>query len=129
MEKSVVRLDYKRTFLVGFGFFGISILWTLYNAYVPIFLQVNINSLPMVVDIAASDADLGTYTGLYYIASQLAAVAGPTINGYIVEWGGGNYNLIFLVTPAFFLLAILCMMGGDTGRGEMRRQLLTISGT
>jgi len=124
-----VRLDYKRTFLVGFGFFGISILWTLYNAYVPIFLQVNINSLPMVVDIAASDADLGTYTGLYYIASQLAAVAGPTINGYIVEWGGGNYNLIFLVTPAFFLLAILCMMGGDTGRGEMRRQLLTISGT
>lgn len=124
-----MRLDYKRTFLVGFGFFGISILWTLYNAYVPIFLQVNINSLPMVVDIAASDADLGTYTGLYYIASQLAAVAGPTINGYIVEWGGGNYNLIFLVTPAFFLLAILCMMGGDTGRGEMRRQLLTISGT
>jgi hypothetical protein len=35
----------------------------------------------MVVDTAASDADLGTYTGLYHIASQLAAVAGPTING------------------------------------------------
>ena len=49
----------------------------------------------MVVDTSASDADLGTYTGLYYIASQLAAVAGPTINGYIVEWGGGDYNLIF----------------------------------
>ena len=72
----------------------------------------------MVVDISASDADLGTYTGLYYIASQLAAVAGPTINGYIVEWGGGDYNLIFLVTPAFFLLAILCMLG--VTKGEAR---------
>ncbi|MCJ7738710.1 MAG: MFS transporter, partial [Anaerolineae bacterium] len=33
-----MKLDYKTTFLVGFGFFGICILWTLYNAYVPIFL-------------------------------------------------------------------------------------------
>jgi MFS family permease len=79
---------------------------------------VNINSLPMVVDTAASDADLGTYTGLYYIASQLAAVAGPIINGHIVEWGGGDYNLIFVVTPAFFLLAILCMLGVTQGEAK-----------
>jgi maltose/moltooligosaccharide transporter len=79
----------------------------------------HINSLRMVVDTSASDADLGTYTGLYYIASQLAAVAGPTINGYIVECGGGDYNLIFLATPAFFLLAILCMLG--VTRGEARQ--------
>jgi maltose/moltooligosaccharide transporter len=72
----------------------------------------------MVFDISASDADLGVYTGLYYIASQLAAVAGPTINGYIVEWGGGDYNLIFVVTPAFFLLAILCMLGVTKGEAK-----------
>jgi maltose/moltooligosaccharide transporter len=77
----------------------------------------NINSLPMVVDTAASDADLGTHTGLYYIASQLAAVVGPTINSYIVEWGGG-YNLISVVTPAFFLLAILCMLGVTKGEAK-----------
>ena len=34
-----MKLDYKKTFLIGFGFFGISVLWTLYNAYVPIYLQ------------------------------------------------------------------------------------------
>ena len=79
---------------------------------------VNINSLPTVVDISASDADLGVYTGLYYIASQLAAVAGPTINGYIVEWGGGEHDLIFLVTPAFFALAILCMLGVKKGEAK-----------
>ena len=72
----------------------------------------------MVVDTAASDADLGTYTGLYYIASQLAAFVGPTVNGYIVQWGGNDYNLIFLVTPAFFLLAILCMLNVTQGEAK-----------
>jgi hypothetical protein len=81
----------------------------------------NINSLPTVVDTSASDADLGTYTGLYYIASQLAAVAGPTINGYIVEWGGGDYNLIFVVTPALFRAGDPVYAGGDTGRGKTSR--------
>ena len=79
---------------------------------------VNINSLPMVVDTAPSDRVLGTYTGFYYLASQLAAIAGPAFNGYVVQWGGGDYNLIFVVTPAFFLLAILLMLG--VTRGEAR---------
>ena len=33
------KLNYGKTFLIGFGFFGISVMWTLYNTYVPIFLQ------------------------------------------------------------------------------------------
>jgi len=72
-----------------------------------------------VVDTSASDADLGIYTGLYYIASQLASVAGPAINGYIVEWGGGDYNLIFVATPAFYALAILCMLGVTRGEAKV----------
>jgi len=78
----------------------------------------NINSFPMVVDTAASDADVGTYTGLYYIASQLAAVVGPTLNGLIVEWFGNDYNLIFVVTPLFFLFAILCMLQVTKGEAK-----------
>ena len=88
---------------------------------------MNINSLPMVVDISASNADLGIYTGLYYIAAQLAAVVGPTLNGYIVQWGGGDYNLIFLVTPAFFALAILCMTGVTMGEAKGSGPLLSQS--
>jgi hypothetical protein len=34
-----LKLNYKKTFLIGFGFFGISVMWTLYNSYVPIYLQ------------------------------------------------------------------------------------------
>ncbi|MDF1513690.1 MAG: MFS transporter [Anaerolineae bacterium] len=119
----------RKTIITGLAVFGLLLLvnFFLQNAAViwPVmaigglgWALVNINSLPMVIDTAASDADVGTYTGLYYIASQLAAVVGPTINGYIVEWGGGNYNLIFVVTPIFFLFAILCML--NVTQGEAR---------
>ena len=34
-----MKLDWKKTFMIGFGFLGISALWQIYNAFVPIFLQ------------------------------------------------------------------------------------------
>jgi len=123
------RLGRRRTIISGLAIFGVllvanfflrnpALIWPIMAIGGMGWALVNINSLPMVVDTAASDADLGTYTGLYYIASQLAAVAGPTINGYIVEWFGGDYNMIFVVTPAFFLLAILCMLGVTKGEAK-----------
>jgi hypothetical protein len=33
------RLSAGRTFLLGLGFLGVSVIWSLYNAYVPIFLK------------------------------------------------------------------------------------------
>ncbi|MCP4539418.1 MAG: SLC45 family MFS transporter [Chloroflexi bacterium] len=123
------RVGRRRTIITGLAIFGLlllvnfflrsaTLIWPILAIGGMGWALVNINSLPMVVDTAASDADLGTYTGLYYLASQLAAVAGPTINGYIVKQGGGDYNLIFLVTPAFFLLAILCMLGVTQGEAK-----------
>jgi maltose/moltooligosaccharide transporter len=123
------RFGRRRTIISGLAIFGVLLVvnFFLRNATLVWLIMafggigwalININSLPMVFDISASDADLGVYAGLYYIASQLAAVAGPTINGYIVEWGGGDYNLIFVVTPAFFLLAILCMLGVTKGEAK-----------
>jgi maltose/moltooligosaccharide transporter len=83
---------------------------------------VNINSLPMIVDIAPTAVLLGTYTGLYYLASQLAAVVGPTLNGIIIDATGRNFNMIFFVAPFFFVLAILCMLG--VTRGEAKESLV-----
>jgi len=37
MEKS--RFPWSKTFLLGFGFLGISIIWPIFNQYIPIFLQ------------------------------------------------------------------------------------------
>ncbi|KXK12516.1 MAG: major facilitator superfamily transporter [Chloroflexi bacterium OLB14] len=36
------RLNYGKIFLLGFGFFGVSIVWGVYNAFVPIFLSEKI---------------------------------------------------------------------------------------
>ena len=33
-----MRFSYGKIFLLGFGFFGVSVIWGVYNAFVPIFL-------------------------------------------------------------------------------------------
>jgi maltose/moltooligosaccharide transporter len=42
------RYSMPRTFLLGFGFLGVSIIWAMYNAYVPVFLKDNFD-LPSTV--------------------------------------------------------------------------------
>lgn len=76
---------------------------------------ININSLPMVVDMTVA-ARIGTFTGLYYLFSTLAAIAGPNINGLIVQLSGNDYGNVMLVAPVFMLIAFVLMLG--VRRGE-----------
>jgi len=76
---------------------------------------VNINSLPMVVELTSA-ARIGTFTGLYYLFSTLSAIVGPNVNGWAIQLSGGNYNVIMLIAP-FFMLAALVLMRG-VRRGE-----------
>ncbi|MCX6078951.1 MAG: MFS transporter [Chloroflexi bacterium] len=78
---------------------------------------ININSLPMVVDMTTT-ARLGTYTGLYYLFSTLSAIAGPNLNGILIELTGNNYNSIMLVSPFFMLIALWLMMGVKRGEAS-----------
>lgn len=80
---------------------------------------ININSLPMVVDMTVA-ARIGTYTGLYYLFSTLAAIIGPNINGWIVELTGDNYNNIMLAAPFYLAAAFILMMG--VKRGEATQE-------
>jgi len=79
---------------------------------------ININSLPMVVDIAPDDRSLGTFTGLYYISGTLAAIVGPILNGWIIDLTNKNYSIIFVVAPAFMVVSMICMW--FVTRGEAR---------
>src|SRR5512137_655241 len=45
------RLNYGKTFLLGFGFFGVSVIWGVYNAFVPVFLSQKFALSPVVVGI------------------------------------------------------------------------------
>ncbi len=78
---------------------------------------ININSLPMVVDMTDA-AHLGTFTGLYYLFSTLAAIAGPNVNGWLIQLSGLNYNATMLLAPFFMVVAFLMMLG--VRRGEAR---------
>jgi maltose/moltooligosaccharide transporter len=41
-----MKLNYGKTFLLGFGFFGVSVIWGVYNAFVPLFLANKFNLAP-----------------------------------------------------------------------------------
>ncbi len=84
---------------------------------------ININSLPMVVDM--TDAiHLGTYTGLYYLFSTLAAIAGPNINGWLVQLSGNNYNNVMLLAPLFMVVAFFLMIGVKRGEAVLATEPL-----
>ncbi len=39
-----MKYDRKKTFIIGFGFFSISLMWAIYNAFIPLFLKDFIKS-------------------------------------------------------------------------------------
>ena len=44
-----MKFGYGRIFLLGFGFFGVSVIWTVYNAFVPLFLANKFHLAPIVI--------------------------------------------------------------------------------
>ncbi len=87
---------------------------------------ININSLPMVVDMTTT-ARLGTYTGLYYLFSTFSAIVGPNVNGWVIKLTGNNYNSIMIVAPVFMAVALVMMLG--VHRGEAAPQVKTVPAT
>lgn len=76
--------------------------------------MINVNSLPMVVEIC-SGADVGKFTGYYYAFSMSAQIITPILAGYLLENVG--YNVLFLYSASFSLLAFVTMCfvkHGDT---------------
>jgi maltose/moltooligosaccharide transporter len=69
---------------------------------------VNINSLPMIVDLTVAEK-IGMYTGLYYLFSTLSAIVGPISNGVAIELFN-NYNIIMALAPIFFFIALVLML-------------------
>ena len=82
---------------------------------------ININSLPMVVDMTTA-ARVGTYTGLYYLFSTLAAIAGPIINGGLIQLSGEDYSMTMVAAPIFMILAFIMMIGVHRGEAAPQSQ-------
>lgn len=67
---------------------------------------ISVNSLPMVVEIAAA-GDVGKYTGYYYTFSMAAQVITPILSGFLLEHV--SYRTLFPYALVFSLLAFLTM--------------------
>jgi len=89
---------------------------------------ININSLPMVVDMTTTSR-LGTYTGLYYLFSTLAAIAGPNINGLVIQFSGKDYSTTMIAAPFFMLLALVMMLRVRRGEAAPEPTPSVISGS
>jgi len=75
---------------------------------------INVNSLPMVVDMTLPER-VGTYTGLYYLFSTMAAILGPIVYGFIIQFSGGAYSLLMLISPIFMAAALISISGVTKG--------------
>ncbi len=84
---------------------------------------ININSLPMVVDLTVA-ARIGTFTGLYYLFSTLAAIIGPNLNGLIVQLAGNNYGMVMVIAPVFLVVALILMLGVKKGEATKEDNIL-----
>lgn len=97
--------------IVGLILMGTGIAWSL----------ININSLPMVVDMT-DEVHNGTFTGLYYLFSTLAAIIGPIMYGWIIQLSGSMYNLVMIVSPVFLIAAFVCMIFVKRGEPKVVEQ-------
>jgi MFS family permease len=70
---------------------------------------INVNSLPMVYDVGG-DGRIGAFTGLYYLAASVAAIAGPQLVGVLIDVTGGGYRIMFAFSALFMFLAGLLML-------------------
>lgn len=78
---------------------------------------VNINSLPMVVELATKER-IGSFTGYYYFFSFSAAIISPTLFGWIRNLTD-NYATLFVYAVVSFVIALICM--ANVRHGEARK--------
>jgi len=100
--------------LMGSGFYVLSIILMLAGIG---WAMINVNSLPMVVDMT-DDEHIGTYTGLYYFFSQVAATLGPVVFGWTIQLSNNDYRLMMVIAPFFLVLAFLMMLGVRKGEAK-----------
>ena len=129
----------KRMILCGVVFLGVSFgsaaflregsnIW-LMNALFALagigWATINVNSYPMVVEMAKS-GDVGKYTGFYYTASMAAQIATPILSGVFLTYVG--MTTLFPYAAVFVCLAfltMLCVHHGDAPRNtDDKKELL-----
>ncbi|MDI9461963.1 MAG: MFS transporter [Bacillota bacterium] len=121
------KLGRKRTILIGLTGITLAFIPVLFmenKLIIMILLAVggifwaciNINSLPMVVELASKDK-VGSFTGYYYFFSFSAAILAPITFGAIRDLTD-NYSLLFVFSSVAFILALISMLFVKHGEAD-----------
>ncbi len=124
------RIGRKKTILIGCAIlascFAAAFVYTLFaNTFSPIlyvlfvligfaWAAINVNSLPMVVEMCHL-SDVGKFTGYYYTFSMAAQIITPIVAGALIE--NISYNVLFLYSAVFVAASFVTMLfvkHGDT---------------
>jgi MFS family permease len=81
---------------------------------------ININSIVIVWEMAPTSKKIGTYTGVYYFFSFLAAILGPFMVGSLTDALGNTY--LFLVCSFFFIAALVFMFLVRRGEANLTEE-------
>lgn len=113
------KLGRKKTILIGIVLLMLCYLCAcFYSNYSPVmnlffgvigfaWAAINVNSLPMVVEISAA-GDIGKYTGYYYTFSMAAQVITPILSGFLLEHV--SYRTLFPYAVVFSGLSFCTML-------------------
>lgn len=103
--------------LIGFLFQTLTVTMIILVLFGIGWAFVNVNSIVIVWELAPSIKKIGTYTGLYYFFSVLAAVIGPGIVGGLRDlFGPGSLLLVGLM---FFVVAFIFVFFVKRGEVEL----------
>lgn len=69
---------------------------------------INVNALPLFYDLGRG-IGVGVLTGLYFLASDVAAVLGPQMVGILIDLTDSNYRMLFAFATFFSLLGALLL--------------------
>ena len=112
------KIGRKKTIIAGIVMMTLSYLsGTLLVNYSPVinvifaftgigWAAINVNSYPMVVEMSKG-SNIGKYTGIYYLFSNLAQIITPILSGFLLEYV--SYRTLFPYA-VFFSVASLCTM-------------------
>lgn len=103
--------------LLAIGMFGAIFLnpqsaWLVYPVMVSAgigFAAINVNSYPMVVDLASGN-NIGKFTGYYYTASMAAQILTPIVSGALMDILPLRLQVLFPYAFVFTMLSFVTML-------------------
>ncbi|MDR0934736.1 MAG: MFS transporter [Erysipelotrichaceae bacterium] len=107
VEKAPLKLNYKRTFIIGFAFFGILMLWQIYNNYCPIILTELLGA-----QLGKSSEDVQYLVGIIMAMDNVFALFMLPIFGYLSDHTKSKFGKrmpYIILGTVLASLALICL--------------------